>query len=429
MANIKTLILNKFSYFDLDQLISTAVLTQLLSNDQEVAHTYLKQQAWGETTLNALGIEDNQVFSDSMEYALNRLQLANIGAQISGLNWKWNNGNLELEFTTADGSTIDPLQIKMVSGSGNFKQVIFLGLEEVDDVKSALQPYNTDIISGAETIALLFKQPQTKIAHQQFVYDKTNVYADLVWQFSKQEKLTVNKEQLTSLLTAIYWRTNGLTNQYTNASLVSTASELLAAGAKLPKVAMQVFSTLSGVERDVWVKALSSAELETETNTLWAEIDRELAFEYSKINHLIPTHSPLYFLSGAKASFVLLPLSERYTEVLATTSSKDIRLKSLFKDEKVRGDNLQAQVGIHLDINATKAEILKRLQNLNSTEKSAVESSDVKTQEVINDNSETESTEIPDENIGEVLAQEVAIDTATVSETAAEATQTQDAKN
>jgi|GEM_PF-6853570 len=376
MANLNTLILSKFSHFNLDQLISAAVLSSALTNEQTHAHTYLRQAAWATSALAAINSADLGLFADSMESTSNKMQISNITTAISGLDWKWNNGNLELEFTTIDGTKIDPNTVKLLSGgSGNFKQAIFLGMEAVDDVKNALQPYNTDLISGAETIALMFVEPQTKIAHRQFIYDKSNVYADLVWQFSKMEKMELTKDQLTSLLTAIYWRTNGLTNQYTNAALVTTAAELLTAGARLPRVAMQVFSTLSGVERDMWVKALAAAELETQTNTLWAEIDRELAFEYSKINHVIPTHSPLYFLAGAKASFVLLPLSDRYTEVLATTSSKDIRLKSLFKDEKFRGDNLQSQIGFHLDVNETKTEILKRLQLQNPIRTDNVETS------------------------------------------------------
>lgn len=368
MANIKTLLLSKFTHFDLDQLVSLYVLNSLLSHEDEHSQTFLRQQAWGETALSVLEVDEAEQaenglesFASSMDYASNKLQLANIGAEVSGLNWRFLNGSLQIELKTNDGSKIDPGQIKMLTGSAALKQVVFVGLETVDDVKQALQPYTTDLLTGAATVALLFKNPETKIAHQQFVYDKSNCYADLVWQFFKQEKIELNKEQLTTLLTAIYWRTNSLTNQFTNAALLNTAAELLEAGAKLPQVAKQVFSSLNGVERDMWVKALSSADLDSETATLWSEIDRDLAFEYSKVNHTMPVHSPLYFVQGAKASFILLPLSDKYTEVLATTSSKDVRLKALFKHEKFRGDNLQAQVGFHLDLAATKVEILKRL--------------------------------------------------------------------
>lgn len=439
MANIKTLILSKFNHFDLDQLVSLYVLNSLLANKEEAAQVFLRQQAWGETALNVIGVEESATselaqidqsqtseqpqqhstqvgsepemvatFAQTLDYASNKLQLANIGAEVSGLNWKFVNGNLQIELKTQDGSKIDPGQIKMLTGSAALRQVVFIGLETVDDVKQALQPYTTDLLTGAATVALLFKNPEVKIAHQQFVYDKSHCYADLVWQFCKQEKIELNKEQLTTLLTAIYWRTNSLTNQFTNSALLNTAAELLEAGAKLPQVAKQVFTSLNGVERDMWVKALGSAELDSETSTLWAEIDRDLAFEYSKVNHTIPVHSPLYFVQGAKASFILLPLSDKYTEVLATTSSKDVRLKHLFKSEKFRGDNLQAQVGFHLDVAATKAEILKRLGT--ETSQNAEPSKDVEDTSSVNQTEHVENSETTAQD-------DAAINSAEVNET------------
>lgn len=233
MAETKTLILSSFSEFNPDQILAITALASLLNSNGNAASVYLKQTEYLEKLSQQLEKIDPAIFLPELIVQTNSLHLTNISVPIQNLSWKWQDGTLEIELTTPDGSTVNPAEVKLSSGSAGFNQIIFIGLDSVDAVKESLTPYTPDILNGAETIALLFAEPETQIAHQQHIYPETNSYIKLIWKYILEKELPLSPTQASLLLTALYWKTANFTNELTSATALRLSAELMERGATL----------------------------------------------------------------------------------------------------------------------------------------------------------------------------------------------------
>lgn len=233
MAETKTLILSSFSEFNPDQILAIAALAGLLNSNGNTASVYIKQTEYLQKLSRQLEKVDPSVFLSELVVQTNSLHLTNISAPIQDLSWKWQDGTLEIELTTPDGSVVNPAEVKLSTGSAGFNQIIFIGLDSVDAVKESLTPYTPDILNGAETIALLFAEPETQIAHQQHIYPDTKSYIKLIWKYILEKELPISPAQASLLLTALYWRTSNFTNELTSATALRLSAELMERGGTL----------------------------------------------------------------------------------------------------------------------------------------------------------------------------------------------------
>lgn len=250
MAGTKTLILSRFSEFNPDQILAIAALASQLNSNGNTASIYIKETEHLQKLSKQVEKIDSSIFLSELTVQTNSLHLTNVNTEIQDLSWKWQNGILEIELVTPDGSTVNPAEVKLSTGSAGFNQIIFIGLDSVEAVKESLQPYTPDILNGAETIAILFAEPETQIAHQQHIYPEKRSYIKLIWKYILEKELPVSPTQASLLLSALYWKTANFTNEFTSASALRLSAELMERGATLDLLTSESNSTDSPAESD-----------------------------------------------------------------------------------------------------------------------------------------------------------------------------------
>jgi nanoRNase/pAp phosphatase (c-di-AMP/oligoRNAs hydrolase) len=354
-----TLILTALNYLDFDKLISAFVLAKAWEQrHQGLVTVLLPTTAWQKLAEEMSGVNVNTV--DGVRMPANQLRIDNVNTAVDAIEWKIEGSSLVLNLISYNGQVIDPAQLKLQTAKFPYNQIVAIDILDQAELERVLGlPAHT--LKDTEIINLQHRDSDARFGNSSFISKDSNICCDLVYKYLSANNFQIDTTLATALLAGIYWRTNSLQNYFTNAAVLDTCRHLLRLGGRLSSVVNKVFASLTPIERTLWQEALQNAELMGGAQIAFSTVTRETAFEYNKALRVSPVHNPLYYLDNVIGSFLFLPLADHYTEVICSSVDKDLNLRKLFKDYKLRGDSLQAQVNLNMGLEQARNLVWKLL--------------------------------------------------------------------
>lgn len=358
----KILIVPALPYFDFDKILAVTVLARALHRKYNAQVDILSpKQDWWQAGSKVLGLEDVDIIT-KLDANSSQLRLTNLGSAIHSVEWMQEADGIVLSITPESNIKIDLTQLRLEPVGIAYQQIYTIDVRSREELQQLLQ-INPDVLQNARITALNTTEPETGISAESFLYRDSNIYADVVARYASLHEFELTPEEATALLSGIYWKTNSLQNFYTTAAVFETTKNLLRQRARLSLVVNNVFATATASQQKLWQEALHNLEVLPESKVGFSEVDRETAFNFNKDLKINPLYNPLVFAGGLDASFVFLPLSDKYTEILCSTFSKEINLRKIFQDYKLKGDTLQGIAAVHMNINDAR-ELVRRLLGL-----------------------------------------------------------------
>lgn len=373
----QTLIVTKTIFFDLDKLGATIALGKILSTAEAEISILLPapvSQKQLSEFINFNGVKvGHELNSTNFTLTLDRGD-----TDIREVSWEQIDGQLKLTIATSTGQ-LNPTGMKLEPAGAVFDRIFTLGIKTLADVTEALGDDPSVWESATDTINLDLRKENDNFATQNFVNSDIKSFAGLVLEYAREQELEISPELATDLLSCIYWKTNSLRNKYTTKITLEHVQKLVELGADVEAASQKVFSSLSVVEVRAQQEMLQNLKITAE-RLAFGSISADTAKQLRKLSPISPLKNPLYQIKDVDASFVLIPIDSNNTWVSASAHNPDTNLKKIFGQYKFVGDQLQAELTFHMNVETTEQTIINLFRRRASQQSDTTNSPQVKSQ-------------------------------------------------
>lgn len=354
MPKSKVLVVTKLSFFDIDKLGSSIVLTKVLSslyknidllvpNKEALLHS---SKIFSTSKLSLVkGIHSNTAV----------ISLTTGDVDITNVDWEKIDGKLEIRL---QADKVIPITSYSLDFTETYTHIFSIGiksLEELSDI-SSLSPKE---LKAIEITNIDLRSSNKKYGKVNFVQSEATCYAEVVYRFLKEKGLAIDEECPSELLSCIYWKTNSFRNAYTTTSSLKIGAELVELGADTEVSSRKIYKTLTSTEQRARGYIYSNVERFRDVGIV--VLPSDLSKQMLAVLPVFPEKNPLYKVENLSASFILIPIEDKETLVLGSSIDGDLQIKKLFGKYNYVGDNWQFELTFKLSADETKEKILQLL--------------------------------------------------------------------
>lgn len=354
MPKSKVLVVTKLSFFDIDKLGTSIVLTKALSSIYSNIDLLIPSK---EAILHS-----GKIFSTSKLSLVKGIRsntavisLTTGDADIKDVEWEKIDGKLEIRLQ-AD-KTI-PITSYSLDFTENYTHIFAVGIKTLEELLSITGLSHKEL-KDIEITNIDLRNSNKKYGKTNFVQSNATCYAELIYTYIKEEKLDIDKECASELLSCIYWKTNSFRNAYTSVSNLKVGSELVGLGADTEASSRKIYKTLTSTEQRARGYIYSNVERYRDIGIV--VMPNDLSKQMLAVLPVFPEKNPLYKVENLKASFVIIPMEGNETLVIGSSINGDLQIKKLFGKYNYVGDNWQFELTFSLSATETKDKILQLL--------------------------------------------------------------------
>jgi len=244
MPKSKVLVVTKLSFFDIDKLGASIVLTKALSslyknidllipNKEAILHS---SKIFSTSKLSLVkGIRSNTAV----------ISLTTGDVDIKNVDWEKIDGKLEIRLQ-ADKEI--PITSYSLDFTENYTHIFSVGIKSLEEL-SSISSLSPKELKDIEIANIDLRSSNKKYGKVNFVQSDATCYAEIVYRFLKEKGSEIDIECVSELLSCIYWKTNSLRNAYTSASSLKIGAELVELGADTEASSRKIYKTLTSTEQ------------------------------------------------------------------------------------------------------------------------------------------------------------------------------------
>lgn len=353
-TNPKILLISKAAFFDIDKLGSAIILGKLLADKHDTTVDIHFQVTPPMQDLTRIVSPRNVNFIEKLDADYFTISIDRGNAKVTEVKWEETSDKIKLLVFTEKGD-VNTAQYAMTPGQPQYDHLYAFGIKTEEDVLQILGEYK-GLWDSAETFNLDTRNENTKFAQTNSVHPDAKSYAELIIHVAEEFELEIKPDEATELLACIYWKTNSLRNKYTTSLSLNHVNKLLSKGADLNSATYKIFASLSLIEAKARQEIFNNLVVNSD-KVAFSRIGRDTAQQLLKAHPIFPEKNPLYHLRDAHASFVIIPMKDNMTLVLASGQEDKINIKKLFGQFNFVGDSLQAELTFNLNAADTEKEI------------------------------------------------------------------------
>lgn len=367
-AQSKIAIITGMSYVDVDRILAAFTLGTLLANKSGASvDISIGYAIHADAFKHLVGSRENVHMVNDISLSSKALELNNILEEVGNIAWQNTNGSLSLQLFNLNGEKIDPENISLGFKSGKYDDVYLLGVRSEKYLLKLLTNTSAADLKQVKLKSLnVVNKEESGFDADEFTYTNLQSYSAAVFKFAQAQNLELSPELLNDLLAGIYWKTNALRNYFSTKELLACVAEMWEAGADVQAANQKIFVTSKEIMQSVW--SLGS-KIEKHHNIAIAAASEHHDYEKMINEQINPVLTPLFF-TPAPVSFTLLPISNDKTFVIAASKDRKYNLNKLLREFEPKGDNLQVKFTLNMNVDATKAELMRLFDpNNNSSAK------------------------------------------------------------
>ncbi len=354
MPKSKVLVVTKLSFFDIDKLGASIVLTKALSslyknidllipNKEAILHS---SKIFSTSKLSLVkGIRSNTAV----------ISLTTGDVDIKNVDWEKIDGKLEIRL---QADKVIPITSYSLDFTENYTHIFSVGIKSLEEL-SSISSLSPKELKDIEIANIDLRSSNKKYGKVNFVQSDATCYAEIVYRFLKEKGSEIDIECVSELLSCIYWKTNSLRNAYTSASSLKIGAELVELGADTEASSRKIYKTLTSTEQRARGYIYSNVERYRDVGIVILPSD--LSKQMLAVLPVFPEKNPLYKVENLSASFILIPVEDKETLVLGSSMNGDLQIKKLFGKYNYVGDSWQFELTLNLSANETKEKILQLL--------------------------------------------------------------------
>lgn len=357
-TNPKILLVTKAAFFDIDKLGSAIVLGKLLADKHDTVVDIHFQVTPPMQDLTRIVSPRNVNFIEQLDADYFTISIDRGNAKVTEVKWEETSDKIKLLVFTEKGD-VNTTQYAMTPGQPHYDRLYAFGIKTEEDVFQLLGDYK-GLWDSAETFNFDTRNENAKFAQTNSVHPDAKSYAELVAHIAEEFELEIKSDEATELLACIYWKTNSLRNKYTTGLTLNHVNKLLSKGADLSSATYKIFSSLSLIEAKARQEIFNNLVVNSDKVAI-SRVGKDTAQQLLKAHPISPEKNPLYHLRDAHASFVIIPMQDNRTLVLASGQEDKINIKKLFGQFNFVGDSLQAELTFDMNAADTEKEIMRIL--------------------------------------------------------------------
>ncbi len=364
----KYLLITAASFFDLDKLGSTVVLAKLLSQSKVAKVDIHLDIQKPPKELAEIVAPTGVSFVEKLTSKYFTVTLDRGDAKVNEVRWEEKDDKLRILIFTEKGK-VDTQEYSTSPGQPHYDELFSVGIRTEEKVLETLGEFS-GLWNASKTTNVDVSGGNKRFGQVNIVEPNFNSYAELVLDYANKQEIELSGEIATELLSLIYWKTNSFRNRYARAETFDSVKQLLNYGASLETAVSKVFSSLSFIEVKARQEAFDNLR-QTSNGLAISRISKQTATNLKNVNPINPNKNPLVVSKTAKASFVLVPISDSQTLVLCSAPKLGFRLKQVFSKHSFSGDDYQGEFVVKADLESTeeiiKKEMEKRLTEADAT--------------------------------------------------------------
>lgn len=361
----KILVTSNIEYLNLDKLCATLVLAKLLAKQSHKVDVFISKTDFMKSVSEICSLTGINIL-EKLDADHFTISLQRNDVNVKFVKWEETNEKINL-FVYTERGNLDTSNYTMVPGKPHYDEVYTIGVTKKSSLDKLLGDFKS-VLTSATTINIDNRNDNEKFGQRNAMYFDAKSLAQAILLFAQENNMELSPVEATELLSAVYWKTNCLRNRFTTPLTLEHSKILMEKGANLSRVNQNIFATLSLIEAKAVQEIYANIKYH-EGKFATSRVNRDTAAQLRNVQPINPDKNPLVQLANINCSFVLIPITEDATYVLASNVSGKVPLRKLFQQNNYIGDDLQSEFTLPGNVDQAEQTIIQKLNSGRSENK------------------------------------------------------------